>query len=199
MKEGVLFKGTGWGMAWNPDTVPSYDHYRSLFGKKDLSVGLMHELEKDRVLASWGRLCTPRKILGRTLPRRLWAPHNKTVDDGLVLVVSILIGTSSSLPKYQAIGTGSTAPAAGDSALQTEKDRVNASNIFTISSGKGMEIDAFFPNTSPACGNTIAEEGIFNLITGGSMLQRALYSPTITYPANSTLTTTLQWTGASST
>jgi hypothetical protein len=168
-------------MIWAPGYVPTFDHYLSVMRRRQLTDELLRRLEREGALLSW------RKFV------------NKTVDAGLVQVALLVSGQSVAGFQYQAIGTGNTAPAAGQTTLVTEKDRVRYASLLSINSGKGFELDAFFPSTSPAAGQTIAEEGIFNAASVGTMLQCALFSSSFLFPTSATLTTAVQWTGASAT
>lgn len=74
---------------------------------------------------------------------------------------------------HMAIGTGSTAPAAGDTALGTETDR----NALTSRTDAGNVVTyvgdwAAGDGTNPA----LRECGIFNAGAGGTMLARHVYS-----------------------
>lgn len=168
-------------MCWAPGQVPTFDHYLSLMRRRQLTDQLLRQLHREGALLSWRSF------------------HNKTVDAGLVQVALLVSGQSVAGFQYQAIGTGNTAPTAGQTALVAEKDRVRYASFLSIDSGKGFELDAFFPSTSPAAGQTIAEEGIFNAASVGTMLQRALFSSSFLFPTSATLTTAVQWTGASAT
>ena len=105
------------------------------------------------------------------------APHDGTI-------------TPTSPWNYVAIGTGSTAPAAGDTALVSELDRKNdAQAEYTTTSGKQLKLEVSF-GPGEGTGN-IAESGLFNAVSGGDMLARQTFA-TISKGASDTLTVT--WT-----
>lgn len=100
-------------------------------------------------------------------------------------------GAAANSPwNYIAIGTGSTAPAAGDTALVSELTRLqDATATYTTTSGKQLQLQVSF---GPGVGTgNIAESGLFNAASGGSMLARQTFT-TISKGASDTLTVT--WT-----
>lgn len=91
---------------------------------------------------------------------------------------------------FIAIGTGSTAPAAGDTALVSELDRLNdIQAAYTTTSGKQLQLQVSF-GPGQGTGN-IAESGLFNAGSGGDMLARQTFTA-ISKGASDTLTVT--WT-----
>lgn len=89
-----------------------------------------------------------------------------------------------------AIGTGSTAPAAGDTALLSELDRKNDSQAeYTTTSGKQLQLQVSF-GPGEGTGN-IVESGLFNAGSGGDMLARQTFAA-ISKGTSDTLTVT--WT-----
>jgi len=100
-------------------------------------------------------------------------------------------GAAANSPwNYIAIGTGSTAPAAGDTALVSELTRLqDATATYTTTSGKQLQLQVSF---GPGVGTgNIAESGLFNAASGGNMLARQTFT-TISKGASDTLTVT--WT-----
>jgi hypothetical protein len=100
-------------------------------------------------------------------------------------------GNAVSSPwNYIAIGTGSTAPAAGDTALVTELVRLQDSQAeYTSTPSSQLELVASF---GPGVGTgTVRESGLFNANSGGDMLARQTFTE-ITKGASDTLTVT--WT-----
>jgi hypothetical protein len=91
---------------------------------------------------------------------------------------------------YIAIGTGSTAPAAGDTALVSELARLqDGTATYSTTSGKQLQLQVSF-GPGQGTGN-IAESGLFNAGIGGDMLARQTFS-TISKGASDTLNVT--WT-----
>ena len=74
---------------------------------------------------------------------------------------------------HMAIGTGSTAAAAGDTALETEADR----NALTTSGGTVSSNTITYDCTWPPADGTaaITEAGIFDAATGGTLLARTVF------------------------
>jgi|SRR5690606_12658632 len=91
---------------------------------------------------------------------------------------------------YIAIGTGTAAPVAGDTALLGEVARLqDATATYTSTPSKQLQLQVSF---GPGVGTgNIAESGLFNAENGGTMLARQTFS-TITKGASDTLTVT--WT-----
>jgi hypothetical protein len=104
------------------------------------------------------------------------APHDGTV-------------TPSNPWNYIAIGTGSTAPAAGNTALVSELVRLQDTEAEYTTTSKQLELQVVFdPGTGTG---TIAESGLFNAASGGDMLARQTFAA-ISKGASDTLTVT--WT-----
>jgi len=119
---------------------------------------------------------------------------NLVVDTGKTFIAASMLKTTSNSPAamtHMAIGTGSTAAAAGDTALGAEVGtRVafspaasNASNVVTY-------VGTFLPN-NPASSTGIYEAGIFNASSGGTMLCRTTFSVVNKDPAD---TLAITWT-----
>jgi hypothetical protein len=120
--------------------------------------------------------------------------NNLVVDTGKTFIAASMLKTTSNSPAamtHMAIGTGSTAAAAGDTALGAEVGtRVafspaasNASNVVTY-------VGTFLPN-NPATSTGIYEAGIFNASSGGTMLCRTTFSVVNKDPAD---TLAITWT-----
>jgi len=91
---------------------------------------------------------------------------------------------------YIAIGTGSTAPAAGDTALVSELARLqNGTATYTTTSGKQLQLQVSF-GPGQGTGN-IAESGLFNAGSGGDLHARQTFNA-ISKGASDTLNVT--WT-----
>ena len=96
---------------------------------------------------------------------------NLVVTAGKEFVASRMIGTSADVMDNMAIGSGSTAAAAGDTALGSELDRQSATSSV---SGAVVTFSATF-----GAGNgtgAVSEAGLFNASSGGSMLCRTVFS-----------------------
>ena len=92
---------------------------------------------------------------------------------------------------YIAIGTGTTAPSATDTALANEQQRAAATGtrVTTSVTNDTLQLvkDAFSFSGSYA----ITEVGVFNASTGGTMLSRSTFSA-VNVTANDTLKVTVK-------
>jgi len=113
--------------------------------------------------------------------------NNLVVTTGLGFIASRMKDASATAMGYMAIGTGTTAAAAGDTALGTELDR-NALSSTTVT---GNQIE--YVSTWAAGDGTgaITEAGIFNAASSGTMLARTVFA-VVNKDANDTLSIT--WT-----
>lgn len=98
---------------------------------------------------------------------------NLVVDAGEAFIASRMAGTASAVMSHMGIGTGTTAAAAGDTALETAAGaRVALSSA--SASGSVMTYQASFP--AGASTGAITEAGIFNDLTAGTMLCRTVFA-----------------------
>ena len=94
---------------------------------------------------------------------------NLVVTVGLNFLASLLGGSAPTLMSHMAIGSSATAPAPAQTALLGELGRVALSS--TSPSGSNVIYQATF---GPGVGTgTIAEAGLFNSNSGGTMLSRS--------------------------
>lgn len=114
---------------------------------------------------------------------------NMVVTTGLARMAALLAQDSTAWPTHIAIGTGSTAVAAGNTALVAEVDR-NAIGSQT-SSGAVWTLKAFFTKAE-ANGSTIAEAGLFDAAAAGTLIARTVLASTVAKDATKSLTVT--WT-----
>lgn len=106
-------------------------------------------------------------------------------DDGLeAMMTFIKEGSNSSYPTHIGVGTGTTAPVAGDTALANE---VFPTSSVRTSTGVKLSNDVIGYNivvlNSEANSNTLAEFGLFDATTGGTMFTRQTH-PDIVKDAN---------------
>ena len=96
---------------------------------------------------------------------------NLVVTSGKEFVASRMIGTSASVMSHMAVGSGSTAAAAGDTALGSELGRTTAT-----SSASGAVVT--FSSTFAAGTGTgaVTEAAILNASSSGDMLCRTVFS-----------------------
>lgn len=97
---------------------------------------------------------------------------NLVVTVGKNFVASRMVGTASAIMSHMAIGSGTTAAAVGDTALQSELGRV------ALTSGTATGAVATYTATFPAGTGTgaVTEAGIFNASSAGTMLCRTVFS-----------------------
>jgi hypothetical protein len=93
---------------------------------------------------------------------------------------------------HGAVGTGTNAPAAGDTTLQTEVLRKALTVTTNPSTGKAhLE---FIVDYSEANGNTLTEVGIFNAASSGTMLLRKLFASGIPKTSDKKITVVVETT-----
>ena len=109
------------------------------------------------------------------------AVNNEVVQETNNLVVTAgkewvadRMADANTVMTHMAIGTGSTAAAAGDTALGTQTDR----NALTVSGGTVTANTIVYACTWAAGDGTggITEAGIFDASSGGDMLARTVFS-----------------------
>ena len=118
----------------------------------------------------------------------------KTVDNlvtsvGKTFVAARMAGTSAGVMSHMAIGTGTTAAAAGNTTLVTENARV----ALTVSGGTASTNTVVYAATIPAGTGTgaITEAGILNASSSGTLLARTVFS-VVTKAAGDSMT--ISWT-----
>ena len=97
---------------------------------------------------------------------------NIVVTDGKDYIASRMKDASATAMSHMAIGTGSTAAAAGDAALGTEAGRVALTST-TVSSNAVAYVATFAAGTGPGA---ITEAGILNASSSGTLLCRTVFS-----------------------
>ena len=97
---------------------------------------------------------------------------NLVVTTGKDYVASRMKDATATAMSHMAIGTGSTAAAASDTALGSQSART------TLTSTTVTDNDVVYVDTFPAGTGTgaITEAGIFNASSGGTMLCRTVFS-----------------------
>ena len=97
---------------------------------------------------------------------------NLVVTDGKEYVASRMKDATATAMSHMAIGTGSTAAAAGDAALGTEAGRVALTST-TVSSNEVAYVATFGAGTGTGA---ITEAGILNASSNGTLLCRTVFS-----------------------
>jgi hypothetical protein len=113
---------------------------------------------------------------------------NLVVNTGLAFIASRMKDTTEAAMSHMGVGTGTTAAAAGDTALETALgSRVSLTS--TIVTANAIEYKALFG--AGVSTGAITEAGTFNASTSGTMLCRTTFS-VVNKGANDTLEIT--WT-----
>ena len=99
---------------------------------------------------------------------------NLVVTAGKGFVASRMIGTSAGVMTHMAVGTGTTDPAAGDTALETQ---VGSRKAYTTSASVSGAVVTYVCAFSAGEGTgALTEAGIFNASSSGTMLCRTEFS-----------------------
>ena len=96
---------------------------------------------------------------------------NLVVTVGKNYIASRMVGTASTVMSHMAIGTGTTTPAVGDTALATQAGIV-AVSAFTASTNTVTATATFAAGTGTGA---ITEAGIFNAASSGTLLCRTTF------------------------
>lgn len=99
---------------------------------------------------------------------------NLVVTTGLGYIASRMKDATATAMTHMAIGTGSTAAAAGNTGLGTESARVALTS--TTVTANAVAYVATFPAGTPASLTAITEAGIFNASSTGTMLCRTVFA-----------------------
>ena len=110
---------------------------------------------------------------------------NLVVTAGKEYVASRMKDTSATAMSHMAVGTGSTAAAAGDTALGTESGRVSLSST-TVTNNVITYVATFPAGTATAA---LTEAAILNASSGGTLLCRTVFS-TVAKGASDAMTIT---------
>jgi hypothetical protein len=97
---------------------------------------------------------------------------NLVVDTGLDYIASRMKDATETAMTHMAIGSGTTDPAAGDTALQTQLGRVTL--FSTTVTSNSVEYVATFPAGTGT--GAVTEAGIFNASSAGTMLCRTEFA-----------------------
>ena len=98
---------------------------------------------------------------------------NLVVNSGLAFIASRMKDTTDAAMSHMAVGSGTTAAAAGDTALETQiGSRVSLTST-TVTANATAYVATFAAGTGTGA---ITEAGIFNASTAGTMLCRTVFS-----------------------
>lgn len=116
--------------------------------------------------------------------------ENLVVNTGLAYIASRMVGTAKNIMSHMAVGTGTTAAAAADSALQTESARVALTSTTIVTTTAANDAVQYVATFNPGTGTAaLTEAGIFNASSSGDLLCRTVF-PVINKGALDTLTIT---------
>lgn len=96
---------------------------------------------------------------------------NLVVSVGKAFIASRMVGTAAAVMSHMAVGSSSTAPAAGDTTLGTELGRVALSSL--TSAGAVVTHSATFPAGTGT--GAVVEAGVFNAGSAGTMQCRTVF------------------------
>jgi hypothetical protein len=98
--------------------------------------------------------------------------NNLVVNSGLDFIASRMKDATATAMSHMAIGSGTTAAAAGDTALESELGR-NALTSTTVTSNAVAYVATFGAGVGTGA---VTEAGLLNAGTGGDMLCRTVFS-----------------------
>ena len=117
--------------------------------------------------------------------------HNVITNSGKAYTAGLLGGINTAPFEYIAIGTGTTAASASDTALQNEIARKQAtvSQTTTSVTNDTLQLQATFSSSDGLSGTSnVSESGVFNASSGGTMLCRQTFSAiSVNWDAGDTL------------
>ena len=111
---------------------------------------------------------------------------NLVVSVGKTFIASRMAGTSSAVMSHMGLGSGTTAPVAGNTALETSLGANVALTSTTPSSNTVTYVATFGAGVSTGA---VTEAGIFNALSSGVMLCRTTF-PVVNKAAGDTITIT---------
>lgn len=116
--------------------------------------------------------------------------QNLVVNSGLAYIASRMKDTTSGVMTHMAVGTGTTAAAAGQTALVSEAARVTLTSTTIVTTNVTDDAIQYIATFGAGTGTgAITEAGLFNDSTAGSMLCRTAFA-VINKDVNDTLTIT---------
>ena len=98
--------------------------------------------------------------------------HNLVVQAGKDFIASRMVDTSKDVMSHMAVGTGTVAPVAGDTTLQTELARVALTSV-TYSANVITYVATYAPGVGTGA---LTEAGIFNHAVTGDLLCRTSFA-----------------------
>lgn len=101
---------------------------------------------------------------------------NLVVNTGLAFVISRMVGTSKAVMSHMALGSSTTAAAAGQTdliSLLGAREPLDSTSIAGTNNEKAVYVSTFEPGKGTGA---VTEAGIFNALTGGDMLCRTVFA-----------------------
>jgi len=116
---------------------------------------------------------------------------NLVVNAGLAYVISRMVGTAKNVMSHMALGSGTTAAAAGDTDMESILGSREALDSTTIAGSNNEQVVYVASFEAGDATGAVTEAGIFNASTSGDMLCRTVFA-VVNKAANDSLTVT--WT-----
>lgn len=101
---------------------------------------------------------------------------NLVVNAGLAYVISRMVGTAKNVMSHMALGSGTTAAAAGDTDLGTMLGSREALDSTTISGSNNEKVIYVASFEAGDATGAVTEAGIFNASSSGDMLCRTVFA-----------------------
>lgn len=101
---------------------------------------------------------------------------NLVVNAGLAYIISRMVGTAKNVMSHMAVGSGATAAAAGDTALDTQLGSRKVLDSTTIAGSNNEKVVYVTTFAAGEGTGAITEAGIFNASTSGDMLCRTVFA-----------------------
>jgi hypothetical protein len=101
---------------------------------------------------------------------------NLVVNSGLAYIISRMVGTAKTVMTHMAVGSNSTAAAAGDTALGSQLGSRKALDSTTISGSNNEKVIYVTTFATGEGTGAITEAGVFNASVSGDMLCRTVFS-----------------------
>jgi hypothetical protein len=103
--------------------------------------------------------------------------HNLVVSTGLAYIASRMKDATATAMSHMAIGSGSVAAAAGNTALGSELGRVTLTSTTLVTTSVTNDAVQYVATFSAGTGTgAVTEAGIFNNVTGGTLLCRTVFA-----------------------
>lgn len=102
--------------------------------------------------------------------------ENLVVNAGLAYIISRMVNTSKTVMGFMAVGSGTTAAAAGDTALVSQLGSRKALDSTTITGSNNEKVQYICTFAAGEGTGAITEAGIFNASSSGDMLCRTVFA-----------------------